>query len=277
LGRRLHLRALALALLTLVAAARAPGTERPALAVSWIPIEPGNRWTYQLERQQTRSLNGVVGRIDRLRGELHEEITGPVAKFGEGAFELRETVRGRVEGAAGQHVEVKRSVVAQSGPGYAVMAEEVANDLLSLRGLARFLPPLEQLPPRIQPGVAWHVGLAHYDGMFVDIHGEILGVEPLETPAGRFEGCLKVRYRARVWGEIRVFGTTAPIERGSYISTEWFALGVGRVRADEATVARLRLAGGASLDLDQRMLYSLKSTTFPASPPASPANPEPAR
>ncbi len=246
-------------------------------ALPWIPIEQGARWTYALERNQTRSLNGVIGQSVRLRGELHEEITRPLEKFGAGAYELRETVRGRIEGAPGQHLEVKRSVVSQSGAGYSVMAEEVSNELLSWHGLARFRPPLEQLPPRIEPGVTWHVGLAHYNGMFVDIYGEILSIEPLDTPAGRFERCLKVRYRAKVWGEVVVYDTTVPIEEGEYVSTEWFAEGVGRVHSDERTLATLRLATGASLILDQRMLYSLKSSSHSPAPPEAVVLPAAAR
>jgi hypothetical protein len=238
---------------------------------TWIPIRPGYRWTYALERHQKRSLNGVLGQEQRLTGELEEEITRPVDRFGDGAFELRETVRGRVEGEAGQHVEVKRSVVTQSGEGYAVLAEEIRNELLGARGVARFEPALEQLPSRIAPGVTWRVGLAQYDGVFVDIQGTILGHEPLETPAGRYERCLKVRYRARVWGEVEVYGVKVPIAEGRFESTEWFAEGVGRVRSDEHTKATLLLATGAELDLEQRMDYSLTSIADTAEAPASPS------
>jgi hypothetical protein len=86
-----------------------------------------------------------------------------------------------------------------------------------------------------------------------------MGVQSIDTEIGRLEQCLVVRYTSRL---VRQGGSPvgegARVTSGKLVTTEWFAQGLGLVRAKQLGDLRLRDADG----IPGRLRFETKSSIF---------------
>ena len=93
-----------------------------------------------------------------------------------------------------------------------------------------FHPPLQWLPFPATVGAKWTVGDYEDHGNRVHITGEILGMDDVAAPAGKFSQCLKVRYLKQTKGTIVIQNRKTPASLDLEEMIWWFAPGVGPVR-----------------------------------------------
>jgi hypothetical protein len=264
------------------AAAPRPAASGASPARWIVPFEVGERWTYVFVRERGRSIAGaevedaaeLESEVEKQRGTLTVEITGPAPEYGEGVVRMHSTLQGSEFGAAGTEPEESEAFLRVGSDGIALVAEKLNNPVEGKSRLTRYPVPLRLLDAGVSAGEPWSVGVRRQGEMQTELTGRILGVQDVQTPRGLFEHCLVVRIEGVVSGVVEAYGSRMEIPDGRYTSTQWYAPGVGRVLVKQEIRQTLVLEDGSQVLYSERIQYALRETT--AAGPAAP-EPEPAR
>lgn len=227
-------RARLVARLALILAGVAAAAPAGAEDESYLPLEPGARWEYEVHRDH--SFRPAVGPIDRT--------------FRKGSL-VRESVRA-LDG--GLHELIERRVETPTSGGGLPPSREQERQVWStsagvrLHAIAevRFEPPLQMLPGAPEPGSRWTVGTLRTGGVAVPFEAEAVGREDVADGDQRWEGCLEVRYVGPVTGTVSVADGPATIREGRIERRIWWKAGVGPVREITTQDAELELPDGSS-------------------------------
>ena len=222
--------ALAAALLALAGCGRAPAT-------GFFPLEAGHRWTYDVK---TEHENNTVN---------HETLT--LLTLGSDSIEGGSAWRRRSESGVDYWLRADASgiyrVASKSdldadprpdpAPRYVLKMPLVVGTTWAAPTTAYLLQRRQEFPREIRHS---HAPVS----MVYTI--EALG-EQLDTQAGRFERCLRVRGEARM----RVFADPVQGWRDMPLSTiEWYCDGVGLVRLERREPARSTFLAGGVITLE---------------------------
>lgn len=207
---------------------------------AWLPLKPGTRWVYQARRHNYTRFTGVPapqGDPDSTEDEVRVE---GLERVGAGS-----ALAWRVYRADGKGYDLLR---ARGGVSWLV---ERAGDSLIESGrlpdgqerhasaVARHPNALVRIPEDPRPGRRWTYSFPH-GGQLRQLNAEVLGFEDVVTPAGRFEGCLKIRMGGSWFDHARTRGRQLPIRLEV---VEWWAPGVGKVRHVQKLTGTRRLSG----------------------------------
>jgi hypothetical protein len=143
---------------------------------------------------------------------------------------------------------------------------------LGLGSLVHYEVPLPVLEAAAEPGQRWSVGVRSQQDLHTDLDGEVLGVQDVQTPRGRFEGCLVIRLTGQISGVVEAYGRRMEVPTGDFSLTQWYAPGVGLVLAKQEISQTLVLEDGKSMEYSERAQFALRSTEL-----ASAAAPAPGR
>ncbi|MEX2479756.1 MAG: hypothetical protein WD928_02745 [Gammaproteobacteria bacterium] len=225
-----------LAVLAALVSLAGAGCERSAGAAHYFPLEPGHHWQYRIERTT----------MDGHRELRHVVQTGKVPPGA--AFDaMRITAGGlrylyEVDDAGIFRLDLRPALPVRGEPQRTLVLPHQLDETSSWQTqshtavLENSGPPWETLF-RITAPVAMQYQVEQTDAA-------------IDTPAGRFEGCLVIRGVG-----------SASVDAGNYIgrtrieiaSREWFAPGVGLVRMerDETTGAAALSGGRLLVELDR--------------------------
>jgi len=249
-------------------------TAGPAAGRPWQPLQVGASWEYDQKVQRITQMEGQPERNNIYPGSLHVTVDQLDGKYrGRGPavdVESRETEEGHLGAEVSFHIV---TVFAQDNSGLYTHATWNA----PLRKDSRVLeyhPPLQWLPFPAQVGAKWTVGEYEDIGNHIGITGEILGIEDLETPAGAFAGCLKVRYIQVTKGTILVQRRRMPLKSDVEEHIWWYAPGVGPVKQVNTVTREFETPLGKQVSTVFTTTRVLKSHQEQAAPPPAAAAPE---
>jgi hypothetical protein len=250
-----------------ITAAVAEGT--PPEADAWLPLEVGRTWTYDYRRERSESSAGSAPENESFRGTLHDRVKGPAAEFGPSTVEVISSLRGRTAGGGSLPLETRRAFLEPRPSGYRIHALDAVDPIVGVHRLTRYDPPLEQLRVGSGTDSQWVVGTVDLGGLKTRLEAHVVGIEDVDTPSGRYEGCLVVRYEAELEGSFEVYGGSIDVTDGKVVVTEWFSRGVGLVRSNEDVEQSLRLPDGSIKKIREQTRYSLLASGREEPSPAS--------
>lgn len=207
---------------------------------SLFPLEPGREWQYRVVRTTmdgTRELRHVIRAVEVPPGSdlsgMRATLDGRRLRYvrtAEGLFRLGDD-HARNARRAGAGSGAPRLVLPRAPAAGASWQSRDVTSVLENTG-----PPWETLF-RITVPVQMHYEVVRSDAA-------------IETPAGRFEGCLLIEGQGRANADVGNYIGHAAIE---IRSREWFAPDVGLVRLerDEHTDAAALSAGRLVMELDR--------------------------
>jgi tetratricopeptide (TPR) repeat protein len=241
----------------------------PGPATDWLPLRDGARWVYGItsssetwigdaapQREESRSIR--VDGIELLDPAAQKYKWGVYREIGEDGSLLTDA-----------NVYASLLLVPQGG------------DLLEVGrywdGGTAYIPEPEET--FAQPLVRLRAGAAGppwpYErediGYREKLSADVLGFETVETPAGRFEGCLVVRFSGKGSGAGSAGGEHAQFQPSEVGWTEWYAAGVGKVKKHELHDLRGRTSKGRPVRIRRETTMLLRE--FWPSPPPHPAPP----
>lgn len=196
---------------------------------AWLPAEPGTRSLFRSSLKRTLYAGPHLAKKFQYQGDRSEELLPAPKGYGAARSELR--VTDRLMGARGvaDISETQRHFLVPSPSRYRVVASEMA--VRGKRVVVKQPPDATPILKGAKPGVRWPAGVEVIDGLAFEREGELMGVQALDTPAGRFERCLVVRYTGSLMKPgLSPLGDGVRVKSGSVETTEWIAQGVGRVQ-----------------------------------------------
>ena len=243
----------------------------PALARAeeWAPLAGEMRWSYTIS-----GINKVViadfHQSQRVRGTRTVEVRDVRLDHPESPYELLDTRVTRTDGETGESREIIRMWVRKDEQGLFDVAEEFANPFKGgVRQIVHYSPALKLLPPDPEPGQTWDVGVLQAVGLHIKLTGRVVGLRDVETPSGRYTGCLEVRYTGPITGQLESPDGPVPIRSGSARLTSVFAPGIGAVVEQEHFDIRMRVPNGPIIRSVERNRYELESSTLLLDAPAN--------
>ena len=198
-----------------------------------MPLKPGTHRRYDLESIRTTWIRHGV-KMERRetvgsKGSVRENVTGPTE--GSNAVNLLEVINERTPGRPASEVRLRHRIEGRAD-GYYLVGQTLEDPNLS--------PAVQDAaiaePPRLWPqdlavGQAWVIGPFNRLGLGQVARMEVVGVEPITTPAGAYAESY------RVVGKGNVFGGTQTLKNGRLVTdhgtietTTWIVPGIGPVR-----------------------------------------------
>lgn len=213
----------------------------PLLAASdsYDPYAVGNKWEYNStlftimsvgEWERSRSGNFELGGTETVEVDSEHERR----PNGDVVYLLRVTQRlddGKADTKDEESITETLDLIARDGS-YTLASRNPDEYGGKWR---KYDPPLNDWPADPAVGKAWKVGTIDEDNIRYTDHARIAGMETVDTPAGRFEDCLKmVITHTNMTGTLPLpDGGRYPIRSGKGIMTCWLAKGVGLVKMDD--------------------------------------------
>jgi len=248
----------------------------------WLPSEPGTRALFRRTLARTLYAGPHLSARFHYRGDRIEEVFTAPSGFADARVEIRVTDRLVGERGLADISATQRHYVVPHPSHFEPVASEMA-----VRGKRTRVRQPEGSAPLVQgakPGEPWDAGVAVIDGLAFERRAEVLGVQDVETPAGRFEKCLVVRYTGRLMRPgLSPLGDGVRVKSGRVVTTEWIARGVGRVQVREDgelrlgpvddMPGRLTFEGLGQLAQLQRPAHARAAAGVPAAPAPQPATP----
>jgi hypothetical protein len=128
--------------------------------------------------------------------------------------------------------------------------------------------PVTLFPAEPRPGLEYDAGRLLTRGIEVDMRGEVVGLEDVTTPAGRFRRCLVLRLTGAITGAVEPgSGVRVVIESGTVDTREWYCDGVGLVKTRIQMESQMRLPDGSlahAQDSSERLLQDYDVAGSPA-------------
>ena len=248
----------------------------PALARAgdWSPLAGEMQWSYAISGVNKLAIAGMQ-QSQRVRGTRTVEVRDVRLDHPESPYELLDTRVTRSDGETGESRKVLRMWLRKDKQGLFDVAEEFANPFQGgVRQMVHYSPALKLLPPDPEAGQTWDVGVLRVVGLHIKLTGKVLGLRDVETPAGRYTGCLEVQYSGPITGQLESPEGPLPIRSGSARLTSIFAPGIGTVVEQEHFELRMRVPDGPVIRSVERNRYELVSSTLL---PGAPANAAPSR
>jgi len=222
-------------LVVLLTAASAPTPEAP-LVNDWWPLRVGTVWEFDT-RTDTETKYPNLPVAEHLRGHTERRVTHLRHDFAGvgGVLELSETLRHAPANGGEENEWTALYFYTTQADGVYLHAQSELDERLRI-----YDRPLRLLPADPKLGTKWTVGDLFMEGYQIAVTGEVVGFEAVTTPAGRFEGCAKVRYRGPLKGRIEYEDTAYELKTGSFDRTTWFARGVGPVKLTDTIRAEVK-------------------------------------
>ncbi len=196
----------------------------------WLPLRPGVRWVYDAVRIDSAVLSEEAGsgegaaRTHQIRVEGLEPAPG-----GKGVVWRVYTGDGR--GLDPLQPSLRESWLMRRAGHAALQSARVRTSLDSRPDEIRQHASVVRTRRDAAPGMRWMVRLGD-SGHPRQLQAEVVGFEDVETPAGRFPGCLEIRMS----GAWRDGGSGPDAEAAARIEIEeWWARGVGKVKHVQRT------------------------------------------
>lgn len=227
----------------------------------WMPLEASNRWSYKT--QSERVLRMPQGSVPtQLTGRHVTEVTRRLGGSSD-AFEIVQ--RGERRDAAGAAESGVETLLVSRVDGRLVLAGGDADSIP-----VRILRPVTLFPAQAGPGVRWDAGRLVSQGLDFDLQGEVLGLEDVTTPAGRFARCLKIRFTGKIGGGLDVEGLSLTVDGGTTETLEWYAADVGMVKQVTRFQIPVRLPDGQLAEVRETTERLLDDYRVGGGLPASP-------
>jgi hypothetical protein len=209
---------MAVAAVTLTTGARAPG------GTTWRPLAVGSRSVYDVTLEEETDGRSRPHRMRTVASLAETVVARGKARGGERAWYEVESER-RDAAVGGERVRTTSTWLSAEGGALREVARARSADTPE-----RHSEALLWVPAAVAPGSRWRVGtLALAEGALA-LEGSAAAGGAIETPAGRFEDCLELRYTGAY--EAGAAGAAgARLASGTFVSSEWLARGVGTVRA----------------------------------------------
>lgn len=239
--------------------------QRPGGQSAWIPTRPGTRSTYAYVQERARTLEGQPAEIERVKGTRIDEIAVHDPTFGSNVVRVESNLRARSSAAKSEIVEANTRYYRVTGTRVELLAERIPDPMTANPRLTRYEVPLSILESKAEPGQRWQVGVRSERDLHTNLEGEVLGVQAVDTPAGRFEQCLVIRLTGEISGVVEAYGTRMEVPDGDITVTRWYAPGHGLVLAKEERNQTLVLEDGSTMDYSERTQFALRSTDLPKS------------
>jgi hypothetical protein len=219
--------------LALVAATRGAPAER--VSRDQIPLAAGNRWSYELKKTGTLTLelpDGPRTVPTGTRGTSLERVIGEDREtFGVPTTVLQATVSERpMRGEPRSHISQSYWRRTPQGlVGYGHRSSGMQGVLSET--LERYPKPALLFKLPLAARLKWPVGTIRGAGLTMTPAAEVSGPATVRVPAGTFRGCWKVTYRYHgVRGQMSFPKARLDVEDGSGVNTIWIAPGVGSVK-----------------------------------------------
>ncbi len=193
----------------------------------FLPAKPGTRALFRRSLKRTLYAGPHLSAKFHYQGDRIEEVFA--ASKGKATAEIRVTDRLMGERGLADISDTQRHYVVPGTTRYEPIASEMA-----VRGKRVVVRQPEGTTPIMKgakPGKPWPAGVEVIDGLAFEREGEVMGVQALDTPAGRFEQVLVVRYTGKLMKPgLSPLGDGVRVKGGRVVTTEWIARGVGRVQ-----------------------------------------------
>jgi hypothetical protein len=236
----------------LVLLAAACGATAEQAGRDQIPLAAGNRWSYELKKTGTLTLelpDGPRTVPTGTRGTSLERVIGEDREtFGVPTTVLQATVSERpMRGEPRSHTSQsywRRTPQGLVGYGHRSSGMQgVVSETLE-----RYPKPALLFKLPLAARAKWPVGTIGGAGLTMSPAAEVSGPATVRVPAGKSRGCWKVTYRYHgVRGRMSFPKAHLDVEDGSGVHTIWIAPGVGSVKEVETLRMRVVLrpqAGG---------------------------------
>ncbi|MCP5042815.1 MAG: hypothetical protein GY944_17460 [bacterium] len=220
----------------------------------WQPAEPGTRMLYRHSKKRTLYAGPHLAGKFVYRGDRSEEFLAAPSGMGGATVEIRTTDRLIGDSGVGDVHETQRHYVIPGATHYRSIASEMA--VRGKRVVVRQPEASELLVKGAEPGEPWPAGVEVIDGLAFEREGELMGVQGVDTPLGRFERCLVVRYTGKLMKPgLSPLGDGTRVKAGTLVTTEWIARGVGRVQSKQEGELEL----GPVRDMPGRLTFEARS------------------
>ena len=242
-------RGFAVAAVALTTGARAPG------GIAWRPLSVGARSVFDVQLEEQADADVRKRRVRRVASVVETVAARGGASGAERTwFEVR-TER-RSPDIGGERRRGAAAWLSAEGAALREMARARAEDDTPMRHAA----PLLWIPAHVEPGSAWGVGTLALAEGDLTLAGAAAAGGAVETPAGRFEDCLLLRYEGAYAAAPRSGGAgEARLAGGRFESREWLARGVGTVRAEIVRELRIEADPGSVRTRRVREVRTLRS------------------
>lgn len=245
-----------------------------AQAPEFFPLKPGTVKRFQATVNQNTNVGGQSTMSLTLYFKNEEEVIGTAKVDDKPAVLVRTTRRDSIAGrpmTAAEYTYKTENYYQVRPQGVFLLANfTLPADTVHKPDSTRYNPPLQVLKLATDSSANWKMGVMKMQGITVDLSAQIAGKEDVETPAGSFKNCLKVKSSSeRVGGALEgIPGLTMTVNGGDFASTSWYAPGVGLVKQDVST----RLVMGspslppgmtAELNFQQNLVLTRRETAAP--------------
>jgi len=224
----------------------------------YLPLAEGREWSYQItkirkyvtpERAMTQRLIGTSDeRCEKSQGVLNLNV--PVFLLLQKVNETNETT-GRTSAST------IRSYLSSEPDQVLLHAQNIEGAPLPAE-LEKFVPPVAVLKlPIPGPGEAYP-SIMKSQGFTLDSRPYESAVESVETPAGNFKDCLRIKSRGPLSGKLPG-PQPLTVSDGSLEETSWFAKGVGVVKQIQVLRMTIELPNGQKMETTEEKTKVLAS------------------
>ncbi len=210
---------------------------QPGAAPEWYPLEVGRQWTYEIRKQRSwadeMSIAPRPGRDEELVGSAVRRVAGTSPRFPWLApvYRVVEEVQEKNPRLGTTRRAELIQLLSRDGPRTLLLAHRVIRPDEAFSAWRDAPEPIVLLDPQAPDGEGAAFDdlppMANATARSSRLEQE-LEPEPVETPAGTFEGCLRVVVQTDF--EIRGEPGDPWDAHTEAVSTSWYADGVGLVR-----------------------------------------------